>query len=225
MAAAADPTFITSSIRFFQDGGPWMWPILVVFLLGLALVIERFLFLQTVTSKNSKKWDAIFPLLSKGQFKQVMELAKGNDTFMSTIVGAGLTRAGITRNHEDIGLAMEEALMECVPRLEQRTAYIATLANIATLLGLLGTIMGLIDAFTAIASADPAQKAAILSSSISVAMNTTAFGLIAAIPLMLAFTYLQSKTGKVVESMEMASVKLLNIYRQLTLAAEKNQGA
>lgn len=225
MATVADPGFMMSTVRFFQDGGPWMWPILVVFLLGMAIVIERFLYLQVVTSKNSKVWDELYPLLSKGQFKQAMELSKANDTFMSGIVGAGLTRAGITRNHEDIGLAMEESLMEVMPRLEQRTPYIATLANIATLLGLLGTIMGLIDAFTAIASADPAQKAAILSSSISVAMNTTAFGLIAAIPMMLAFTYLQSKTGKVVESMEMASVKLLNIYRQLAIVSEKNQGA
>lgn len=224
MATAADPGFMMSSVRFFQDGGPWMWPILVVFLLGIALVVERFVYLQMVTGKNSRVWGEIYPLLAKGQFKQVMEIAKGNDTFISGIVGAGLTRATITRRHEDIGLAMEESLMEVMPRLEQRTPYIATLANIATLLGLLGTIMGLIDAFTAIASADPAQKAAILSSSISVAMNTTAFGLIAAIPLMLAFTYLQSKTAKVVESMEMASVKLLNIYRQLAAASEKNQG-
>lgn len=225
MAIAAGPDFVTSSIRFFQDGGPWMWPILVVFLFGMALILERFLYLQMVTSKNSKMWDELFPLLSKGQFKQALGLSRERDTFMSGIIGAGLTRAAISRDHEDIGLAMEESLMEVMPRLEQRTPYIATLANIATLLGLLGTIMGLIEAFTAIASADPAQKAAILSSSISVAMNTTAFGLIAAIPMMLAFTYLQSKTGKVVESMEMASVKLLNIYRQISIAAEKNQGA
>lgn len=225
MSTAADPGFMMATVRFFQDGGPWMWPILVIFLLGAALVLERFLYLQVVTSKNSKMWAELYPLISKGQFKQALEMSKNSDTFISGIVGAGLTRASITRNHEDIGLAMEESLMEVMPRLEQRTPYISTLANIATLLGLLGTIMGLIDAFTAIASADPAQKAAILSSSISVAMNTTAFGLIAAIPLMLAFTYLQSKTGKVVESMEMASVKLLNIYRQLAIASEKNQGA
>lgn len=225
MTTAAGPDIMTSAIRFFQDGGPWMWPILVVFLLGMALVIERFVYLQMVTGKNSKIWDEMFPLLSKGQFKQALATARSKDTFMSGIIGAGLTRASISRNHEDIGMAMEESLMEVMPRLEQRTPYIATLANIATLLGLLGTIMGLIDAFTAIASADPAQKAAILSSSISVAMNTTAFGLIAAIPMMLSFTFLQSKTGKVVESMEMASVKLLNIYRQVTIASEKNQSA
>lgn len=221
MATAADPGFVMNAIRFFQDGGPWMWPILIIFLVGLALVIERFFFLQSITSKNRKSWDEMFPLLVKGQFKQVLESTRDSDTFMASIVGAGLTRASITRRAEDIELAMEESLMEVMPRLEQRTPYIATLANIATLMGLLGTIMGLIEAFSAIASADPAQKAQLLSESISVAMNTTAFGLIAAIPLMLAFTFLQSKTGRVVESMEMASIKLMNIYRQLALSSEK----
>ena len=111
-------------------------------------------------------------------------------------------------------MAMEEGLMEAIPGLERRTHYIATFANIATLLGLLGTIMGLINAFTAVASADPAQKADLLSASISVAMNTTAFGLMAAIPLLLCFTYLQSKTNQLIDSMEMASVKFLNVFRQ-----------
>lgn len=221
MATAADPGFVMNAIRFFQDGGPWMWPILIIFLVGLALVIERFFFLQSITTKNKKIWDEMFPLLAKGQFKQVLESTRSSNTFMASIVGAGLARAAITRRAEDIELAMEESLMEVMPRLEQRTPYIATLANIATLMGLLGTIMGLIEAFGAIASADPAQKAQLLSESISVAMNTTAFGLIAAIPLMLAFTFLQSKTGRVVESMEMASIKLMNIYRQLAVSSEK----
>lgn len=222
MATATDPGIAMSAVRFFQDGGPWMWPILIIFLVGLALVIERFLFLQAVTSKNRNSWDELFPMLTKGQLKQAMEATRKSDTFMASILGAGLTRASMTRQADDIELAMEESLMEVMPRLEQRTPYIATLANIATLMGLLGTIMGLIEAFSAIASADPAQKAQLLSESISVAMNTTAFGLIAAIPLMLAFTFLQSKTGRVVESMEMASVKFMNIYRQLALSSEKS---
>jgi biopolymer transport protein ExbB len=85
------------------------------------------------------------------------------------------------------------------------------MANIATLLGLLGTIMGLIQAFTAVANANPAEKADLLSASISVAMNTTAFGLIVAIPLMITNTVLTTKTGEIVDSLEMASVKALNV--------------
>jgi biopolymer transport protein ExbB len=105
---------------------------------------------------------------------------------------------------------MEESLMEVMPRLEKRTHYLATFANIATLLGLLGTIVGLISAFTAVATANPAEKADLLSASISVAMNTTAFGLIVAIPLLLIHTLLQTKTTEIIDSLEMASVKFLN---------------
>ena len=100
--------------------------------------------------------------------------------------------------------------MEIVPQLEKRTPYVAMAANIATLLGLLGTIMGLIQAFTAVANANPAEKADLLSASISVAMNTTAFGLMVAIPLLLIHTVLQTKTTELVDSLEMASVKFLN---------------
>ena len=110
--------------------------------------------------------------------------------------------------------------MEVVPRLEARTPYIALLANIATLLGLLGTIMGLIAAFDAVASADPAEKADMLSASISIAMNTTAFGLMAAIPLLISFAFLQARTVEIVDSLEMASVKFLNIFRQAQANAE-----
>jgi biopolymer transport protein ExbB/TolQ len=100
--------------------------------------------------------------------------------------------------------------MEVMPRLEKRTHYLATFANMATLLGLLGTIIGLIRAFTAVAAANPAEKADMLSASISVAMNTTAFGLMVAIPLLLVHTVLQSKTTEIVDSLEMVSVKFLN---------------
>ena len=104
--------------------------------------------------------------------------------------------------------------MEAIPQLEKRTQYVATLANIATLMGLLGTIMGLIAAFTAVANAAPADKATLLSQSISVAMNTTAFGLMAAIPLLLSHTFLQAKTNEIVDSIEMAGVKFLNIVTE-----------
>jgi biopolymer transport protein ExbB/TolQ len=101
-------------------------------------------------------------------------------------------------------------MMEVVPKLEKRTHYLASFANIATLLGLLGTIIGLIQAFQAVSNASPAERADLLSASISVAMNTTAFGLIVAIPLLLVHSVLQSKTTSIVDSLEMASVKFLN---------------
>jgi biopolymer transport protein ExbB/TolQ len=105
---------------------------------------------------------------------------------------------------------MEESLMEVLPRLEKRTHYLATFANMATLMGLLGTIIGLIDAFTAVSNANPAEKAELLSRSISIGMNCTAFGLMVAIPLVLIHSMLQTKTTAIIDSLEMASVKFLN---------------
>jgi biopolymer transport protein ExbB len=126
------------------------------------------------------------------------------------MLGMGLARLGVVRRREDIEIAMEESMMEIIPQLEKRTPYVALLSNIATLLGLLGTIMGLIEAFTAVANANPAEKADLLSASISVAMNTTAFGLMSAIPLLLFHAKLTSTAGQIVDSLEMASVKALN---------------
>jgi biopolymer transport protein ExbB/TolQ len=100
--------------------------------------------------------------------------------------------------------------MEIVPRLEKRTHYLGTFANMATLLGLLGTVIGLISAFAAVATVNPAEKANLLSASISVAMNCTAFGLMVAVPLVLIHAVLQTKTTELVDSLEMASVKFLN---------------
>jgi biopolymer transport protein ExbB len=143
---------------------------------------------------------------------------------VSQLLNTGLSLQGAVRRREDIEIAMEENMMEIVPRLEKRTPYVALASSIATLLGLLGTIMGLIQAFTAVANANPAEKADLLSASISVAMNTTAFGLMVAIPLLVCHAILTSKTGDIVDSLEMASVKALNAItrrakRQFELAA------
>jgi biopolymer transport protein ExbB/TolQ len=143
-----------------------------------------------------------------------MAMTGKSNVAIGKILNYGLSRIKSARRREDIETAMEEGLMEIVPRLEKRTHYLSSFANIATLLGLLGTIIGLIQAFTAVAHANPAEKAELLSSSISVAMNTTAFGLVVAIPLLLVYSVLQSKTTQVVDSLEMASVKFLNMVTE-----------
>ncbi len=200
-----------SLIRFFQEGGAFMYPIAVVLVVGLAIAIERWLVLMNAKSSNRQAFDRILPLLQKKDYNAVLSVGKSSDAPIARIIAAGIARMAQSPRRDDIELAMEEGVMEAMPRLEKRTPYLATLANIATLLGLLGTIIGLIQAFTAVASADPAEKAALLSSSIAVAMNTTAFGLIAAIPLLLIHSMLQSKTTEIIDSLEMAGVKCLNI--------------
>lgn len=202
---------MSAVIVFFQQGGPFMYPIALVLVVGLALAIERWLFLTAAKSSNRRAFDKILPMLRSKNYSGVVDLARGNRAPIGRIVAAGIARLQQTPRRDEIEYAMEEGVMEAVPRLEKRTPYLATLANIATLLGLLGTIMGLIAAFTAVASAEPAEKAALLSQSISVAMNTTAFGLMSAIPLLLFHAMLQNKTTEIVDSLEMAGVKCLNI--------------
>ena len=157
-------------------------------------------------------WDKVQPLLADGNFDQAREMTRDDGSTISQVLNMGLSLQGAVRRREDIEIAMEESMMEIVPRLEKRTPYVALASSIATLLGLLGTIMGLIQAFTAVANANPAEKADLLSASISVAMNTTAFGLIVAIPLLITHAILTSKTGDIVDSLEMAIVKALNVF-------------
>ena len=126
-------------------------------------------------------------------------------------IKSALKRLDEGRDRNEIETAMEEGMMEVIPNLEKRTHYLATLANVAMLLGLLGTVSGLIEAFGAVAHAEPSQKAELLSAAIAVGMNATAFGRGTAIPMMLLYSFLQSKTTSLVDSLEMAAVKFLNM--------------
>jgi len=199
-----------SFVAFFQKGGLFMYPILLVFAVGIAITVERWIELKRTDNTNSRMWDSLQPILAKGDFDKAREMVGKDKSNMAKMLEMGLVRQGAVRRRDDIEIAMEESLMEIIPQLEKRTPYVALLANIATLLGLLGTIMGLIEAFTAVASANPAEKADLLSASISVAMNTTAFGLMSAIPLLLFHSMLTSTAGHIVDKLEMASVKVLN---------------
>lgn len=198
-------------VQFFVEGGWFMYPILFVAAFGVAIAIERYIYLRVSISANRRVWDRVLPMLQGGGYDRARTDVAGSDAAIARILGYGLARMQSSTQREDVETAMEEGLMEVTPRLEKRTHYLASFANIATLLGLLGTIIGLIQAFTAVAHANPAEKAALLSSSISVAMNTTAFGLIVAIPLLMLHALLQTKTTEIVDSLEMAAVKFLNL--------------
>jgi len=205
---------IYSIVGFFVTGGPFMYPILMVFAVGAAIAIERYITLTRVTSRNQSVWNQVQPALVEGDFDRARELTNEDDSTISRLLSMGLDRQGTVRRREDIEIAMEEGMMEIIPQLEKRTPYVALASNIATLLGLLGTIMGLISAFTAVANANPAEKADLLSASISVAMNTTAFGLIVAIPLLVTNQVLMAKTSAIIDGLEMASLKALNVISE-----------
>jgi biopolymer transport protein ExbB len=203
--------FIYSLVEFFVTGGPFMYPILIVFAFGAAIGVERYFTLTMMRAKNQSAWNKLQPALMSGDFEKARDVTSKDDSAIAQLLAMGLARQGAVRRREDIEIAMEETMMEIIPQLEKRTPYVALASSVATLLGLLGTIMGLIQAFTAVANANPAEKADLLSASISVAMNTTAFGLMVAIPLLLTNTVLTAKTGEIIDSLEMASLKVLNV--------------
>ena len=155
----------------FPEGWDVHYPILLVFVTGMAIAVERWFQLGRIRSVNHKMWKVLQPVLVKGEFDKAREMVSKDKSTISRMLAMGLARQGAVRRRDDIEIAMEESMMEIIPQLEKRTPYVALLSNIATLLGLLGTIMGLIEAFTAVANANPAEKADLLSASISVAMT------------------------------------------------------
>ena len=197
-------------VNFFKQGGAFLYPIAAVFAVGLGFAVERFIYLHRVAKGNRRLWAELAPLIKAGNFRKAMELAEQTDSALSTVMRYGMSRIATAQRREDIEKAMEESLIEVIPHLEKRTHYLATLANIGMLMGLLGTVIGLINAFAAVAAVNPAEKAAMLSASISVAMNNTALGLGLAITLLLCHMYLETKTTELVDSLEVASIKFLN---------------
>ncbi len=207
-------TFQTA-VKFFQDSGLFIYPSLLIMAIGVSIAIERFIFLSRTRTQNRQLWAKVQPMLQQGQFKEVHSVTAKSDAAMGKIVHYGLTRMQSAGRREDIDNAMEEGMMEIVPRLEKRTHYIATLANVITLVGLLGTIIGLIKGFTAVAQVNPAEKAELLSASISIAMNNTAFALMVAIPFLLIHAFLQAKTSEIVDGLEAAKISFLNLVQRL----------
>lgn len=196
-------------VKFFVQGGPFMLPILLVLAVGIAIAVERYVTLTRMSVKNRKVWNQVEPALASGDFDNARELTGKDDSAIARLLNMGLALQGAVRRRDDVKTAMQERMTEIMPQLEKRTHYLATLANIATLLGLLGTVSGLISAFAAVATVNPAEKANLLSASISEAMNCTAFGLMTAVPFLVMHALLQTKTTQLIESLESVSIKFL----------------
>jgi biopolymer transport protein ExbB/TolQ len=208
-------SIIDFAVKFFQDSGLAIYPSILIMAVGLAIAVERFIFLARARAANRALWDKISPQLQNGRLKEVHQIASGSDAAVGKIVTNGLQRMQSPGRREDVDAAMEEGMMEIVPRLEKRTHYIATFANVITLVGLLGTIIGLIKGFTAVAAVNPAEKAEMLSASISIAMNNTAFALTVAIPFLLIHAFLQARTSEIVDGLEAAKISFLNATQRL----------
>ncbi|AWV89791.1 MotA/TolQ/ExbB proton channel family protein [Bradymonas sediminis] len=196
---------------FRADGAIWMYLILATSIIAIGIAIERFIFLFFKYNINAQAFMAqIQKLVMADNIDRAIKLCNAAPTrALPRVIKAGLTRAD--KGEVEIQNAMEEISLEVVPMVQKRTPALAAVANIATLLGLLGTVIGLIDAFKALESADPSMQQQMLSAGIALAMSTTAFGLIVAIPTLTAHLILTGMTKKILDEIDLYSVKLENM--------------
>jgi biopolymer transport protein ExbB/TolQ len=198
----------------FEQGGWGMYCIAVVAMLAIAIIVERFIVLFTKVPSDKK---AILGTLRGHLFKgdlarAIRFLADQKPTPLVSILKAGLL--AVPKGEVEVQAAMDEASLREIPQIEKRTGYLAMLSNAATLWGLLGTVVGLIKCFAAVGQVNPADKATILSMGISEAMNCTAFGLGTAIPALMIYSFLQSRSQHLIEEIHESAVGVLNMVMQ-----------
>ncbi len=203
--------FIAAVSKAFEEGGIWMWVILGVQLVSVAIIVERYIFLYRKNTVGEKKNILKFePGIRSGRLEEVKAEAGKLQTPVDHVVLAGAEAAMNWGGKDEIRGKMDEVLLDANSKYEERTGFLAVLANVATLTGLLGTVTGMIRAFVAVANANPMEKAALLSAGISEAMNATAYGLIVAIPALVAFAVLADRGTRLSEDLNQASLKVYN---------------
>jgi len=205
--------FMSDFAKFFREGGPAMWAILFFFGVGVVIFIERLVFLfATARAKPEELMAKIASLIRKGSIEGAIATTSEEKSPLAKIIEAALRNYKGTER--DIQNAVDEMALAEIPRINARIGFLAMLANVSTMVGLLGTIFGLIAAFAAVAAADPEQKSILLANGISQAMNTTAFGLIAAIPMLIVHSILTSKADSLVDDIDRYSVMVMNMLAQ-----------
>lgn len=212
--------FASLGRAFVSADAIWMWAILAAQIVSLAIIIERAYALYIDRKDNQKKLVQILTDdIRAGNIDKALKKAESMSKSqpLGTVAAAGLQAAIDMGGKEEIQMKMDEVLLEETSRVEKRIGFLAMFANVATLMGLLGTITGLIHSFAGIANANAAEKAMILSQGISLAMNTTAYGLIVAVPSLVMYSVLQNRATRLTEDLNKAA---LNLFIQLSFHYE-----
>ena len=206
-------------LAFFQQGGIFMYLILLSGAVATAVSIERYVVLYVKSSMAARAFvNKVCTHIKAHDLDQALNLTRAKKTPLARVIGAAVAVRG--GDERDIQNAVDESALAEIPALQDRTPYLATIAQIATLLGLLGTIVGLMQSFSAVQGAASEQRAMLLAAGISTALNTTALGLIVAVPTTVAYSLLQRKTERLVEQIDEASVRVMNL-----LIAQKRPSA
>lgn len=195
--------------RFMIEGGIFMWIIAIVWAIGIAISVERLKAFFKFDIDGTSLMGNIKKHVIGNQVQDAIQTCSESNALLPFVMKNGLKRAN--QSKEQIQDALEASILEVVPKIEKRLSYLALTANLSTLLGLLGTIQGLIQSFAAVAQASASEKAQLLAEGIAVAMNTTALGLVSAISLMVVHAILMSKGDKMIQEIEENSVKLLDL--------------
>ena len=199
-------------IEAFKDGGLFMYVILLIGVFAAFVIVERVWTLLRCSINGNHFMARIQSFLIANNTEEAIKFCNSASSKpLAKIIKNGLIRA--PKGEKEVVHALEVTSLEEIPKLQKRTAYLPMFANVATLLGLLGTILGLILAFKAMDAVDPAARQARLSQGIAIAMSTTAFGLVVAIPCLLAFGWLQSMTNRILDEIDRASMKLLDLLK------------
>ncbi|PIP90790.1 MAG: transporter [Bdellovibrionales bacterium CG12_big_fil_rev_8_21_14_0_65_38_15] len=210
MEAAPVPSLLNTIAMFFQQGGIFMWIIVFIWAIGIAISIERFMRLSFKLDVDGASFmNELQRYVLSNDIQGAIRVCSGSVAALPKVLKSGLKRANTNANQ--IQNAIDATALEVIPKVELRLNYLQLIANISTLFGLLGTIQGLIQSFAAVAAADPAQKAELLASGIATAMNTTFLGLCAAISIMMVHTFLSTKSEKIINEIDEFSVKLMDM--------------
>lgn len=202
-------SFIQSIASAFSHGGILMWMIIPVQAASLVIIAERVYALYFKRDINQKALVPVFEQdIRTGQIDKMIAKAKGIGQPIAVVAQAGGQATKDLAGKDEVQLRMDEVLLEEHSRLEKRTGFLAMLGNVATLLGLLGTITGMIKSFASVANANPTEKAALLAGGISEAMNCTAYGLVVAVPALVMYAVLQNRTNQLTDDLNKASLKL-----------------
>ena len=217
---------LTELLNFMNEGGPFMWVILFIWILGILISIERWFqfWRYDVDAEGLMVFVKRRVLLNK--VKEGIEYCGRGKAIVAQVMKSGLQRAN--QNKDQIKDAMETKILFFLPKMEKRMGLLALMANVSTLIGLLGTISGLIQSFSAVAQAEASVKAQLLALGISKAMNTTALGLLCAISLMVLHSLLQSKQNKIIGDVEHNSLGLLDLLgtkKRQTNSIKRESGA
>ncbi|UCE05890.1 MAG: MotA/TolQ/ExbB proton channel family protein [bacterium] len=200
-----------------STGWAFMWILLVAAIFMVALTIERAYYIMVRSNINAPKFMAeIRKLVKAGDYKKALSLCNSaKNKALAQVVMTGLRKVSEseTIDFRSIQNSVDEGTLEVIPKLQERTGYLAMIANVATLIGLMGTIYGLISAFKSVSAPgiDATEKSRMLAAGISVAMNTTLAGLSIAVPSILIYTFLHNKTVKIIDEIDEHTVKLINL--------------